>query len=883
MLAFGIVSALVALPLAPPTSAISVYPGHQHSRPTTVQLRATTGAPFIDIVMHDVNNLVISLKNNGIIGPDVYNGGGTNGIEFMSFPRATSRLYPTPHLWVGGIVGRDTLVSNTIEFWPASQESQLASNEGFDVRSILDTGSLGESASSEQDISFIYYDTLVESFFTGTDELENRPHIPLNLKIKQTSYAWSFEFAEDFIIFDYVITNIGDRTIEKAYLGLEVRGGFDLDIISGFKETAPAFSLKPTNCQFEDTVNLWWAADNDGNPTGGQKFFDEGQPTSVTAIKLLSLPSDTLTISYNWWDDSDSGPNDWGPRRVATSTKPFRNMAGILGTPKGDKNRYYVMSSGEFDYDQIFSAIDHSKDGWLPPGDNSFVIALGPGFGSHNHHFDLITFGPLTLAPQAKAHFAFALVGGENFHVDTENSIDPFNPDEFMSKVVWDDLVKNSNWASWVYDNPGVDTDNDGYRGKFRVCVNSSGTIIDTTVIVDTFMTPPDTTILIDTFEGPLSADTIFYTGDGVPDIRAASPPPAPTVRFEPTVGEIAIEWNGILSETTPDVFSGEVDFEGYRVYLGLERTSVGLVLQSSYDFEDFTQYYLSSGSGVNARWIILHKPFSLPEVQDLYADGNRDYEPTDNGISNPLGFGDSVFYFVKQDFNQSDLTDPKGIQTIYPDEPYPHTLVLDSAFKSDTVYTDPITGKTTFYQDGELTPDGLRFKYFEYRYTVRNLLPSLKYFASVTAFDFGSQGTNLPFLETNPVRTAVEMFALDRVAQQPAADLNVIVYPNPYRINGGYRGDGFEGRGRETFQAERTRALHFMNLPPVCKILVYSLDGDLIRQIDHDEAPESPTAMQDTWDLITRNLQVAVSGIYYYVVETPDGSTQIGKFVLIM
>ncbi len=870
--------------VAESTYAVSVYPGHSHPKPSTVQLRTTASeAPFVDIITHNINNYVVTLKNNGIIGPDVYGAGGLNAVEFMSFPRNTGRIYPTPHLWVGGVVGRDTLVTNVIEFWPATLESQITNKEGFSVKSILDTGVLGESASSEQDISFVYYDTLVDPFFTGTDDFDSRPHVPLNLRVKQTSYAWSFEFAEDFIIIDYLITNIGSRTIDAAYIGLEVRGGFDLDLIAGYKATAPAFSLKPTSCEYIDSIALWWAADNDGNPTTGQTTFGEGDPTSVTAIKLLQLPSDTLTISYNWWDDSDRGPRDWGPRLRGTAEKPFRNMAGIFGTPSGDKNRYYVMSSGEFDYDQIFSAIDHSSEGWFPPSDNSLAIALGPGFGNHNHHYDLISFGPIQLQPQAKAHFAIALVGGENFHVDVENAIDPFNPQEFMDKLNWDDLLKNVNWAKWIYDNPGVDTDDDGYSGEFRICVNATGVIIDTTILVDTTVSPPETTTVIDTFEGALSADTIFYTGDGVPDLRAASPPPSPDVRFEPTLGQIVIEWNGIRSETTPDVFSGEVDFEGYRVYLGLERSAVGLVLQASYDFEDFTQFYFNPLLGASGRWVILHKPFSKTEVQDIYANGNRDYEPTANGIDHPLQIGDSTFYFAKQDFNQSDLSDLNGIHKIYPNAPFPHTLNLDSAFTDDSLYTNPLTGATTFYKGGELTPDGERFKYFEYRFIARNLLASQLYYASVTAFDFGSQGANLPFLETNPVRTAVEMFAFDRVTQKPAEELNVIVYPNPYRIDGNYRDDGFEGRGREDFLPERTRALNFINLPPECTILIYSLDGDLLKQIQHNEPARGATAMHESWDLITRNLQIAVSGIYYFVIETPDGSTQLGKFVLIM
>ncbi len=878
-----VMACLLTLISIPTIHAVSVYPGHDHAQPRTVQLRSAGNIPFVDLIEHNVNNIITTVKNNGMFGPDMYNGGGLNGIEFMSFPRGTGRIYSTPHIWVGGVVGRDTLVSTVIEFWPPTQASQIANNEGFTVRSISDTGRSGELASSEQDISFFYYDTLVSQFYTGVDDLTNRPHIPLNVRVKQTSYAWSFEFAEDFYIIDYVVTNIGSQIIHDAYLGLELRGGFDLDLIAGYKDTAKAFSLRPTNCQFIDTVGLWWSADNDGNPDPGQKQFRGGQPTSVTAIKLLQLPADTLTISYNWWDDSDNGPKDWGPRKAGTAERPFRNMASVLGTPKGDNNRYYVMSSGEFDYDQIFSAIDHTADGWLPPGTNATAVALGPGFGNHNHHYDLISFGPLTLPPQGKAHFAIAYVGGENFHVDPDNRIDPTDPQKFMDKLNWDNLIKNASWASWVYDNPGVDTDGDGFRGNYHVCVNATKTVVDTTFMIDSLVNPPETTLQVNTREVATAADTIFYTGDGVPDIRAATPPPAPDVRFNSSVGEVTVEWNGIKSETTPDVFSGEVDFEGYRVYLGLENTTIGLTVQSSYDFEDFTQFYLNPRLGASGRWQILRKPFSLQEVQDIYANGNRDYDPTSNGLDNPLHFGDSTFYFVSQDFNQSDLTDKNGIHKIYPNAPYPHSLALDSAFTSDTLYTDPLTGKTTFYSGGELTPDGKRFKFFEYRYILRNLLPSQSYYASVTAFDFGSQGSNLPFLETNPVRTAVEVFAQKRVGPIPADQLNVIAYPNPYRMDGDYRDAGFEGRGSPDLLPERTHALNFVNLPPVCTIRIFSLDGDLINMIEHDEPADSPTAMHDSWSLITRNLQLAVSGIYYFVVETPDGATQIGKFVLIM
>ncbi|MCH7878743.1 MAG: hypothetical protein IH914_05470 [candidate division Zixibacteria bacterium] len=132
-------------------------------------------------------------------------------------------------------------------------------------------------------------------------------------------------------------------------------------------------------------------------------------------------------------------------------------------------------------------------------------------------------------------------------------------------------------------------------------------------------------------------------------------------------------------------------------------------------------------------------------------------------------------------------------------------------------------------------------------------------------------------------MQNAIEALAHNPVDTSLNAALDVVVYPNPYRIDGRYRELGFEGRGREDFTDERLREVHWTNLPPVCDITIYSLDGDLIRTIKHRKTPDDPSAMHDTWDVISRNTLPVVSGIYYWTVETPDGRTQIGKLVLIM
>jgi hypothetical protein len=109
---------------------------------------------------------------------------------------------------------------------------------------------------------------------------------------------------------------------------------------------------------------------------------------------------------------------------------------------------------------------------------------------------------------------------------------------------------------------------------------------------------------------------------------------------------------------------------------------------------------------------------------------------------------------------------------------------------------------------------------------------------------------------------------------------LRVSVYPNPYRIDGKYREMGYEDPNHVGFK-ERTRRIHFVNLPERATIKIFSLDGDLIREIHHPDDRFSDTPSHTAWDMITRNTQAVVSGIYLYTVESDQG-TQVGKIVII-
>lgn len=104
----------------------------------------------------------------------------------------------------------------------------------------------------------------------------------------------------------------------------------------------------------------------------------------------------------------------------------------------------------------------------------------------------------------------------------------------------------------------------------------------------------------------------------------------------------------------------------------------------------------------------------------------------------------------------------------------------------------------------------------------------------------------------------------------------NVFVVPNPFRQHSGLVGSG------ERFRIE------FINIPAICTIKVFTLTGDLVREIQHNDSSGS-----EAWGSILRlDYQLSewalgvAPGVYIYLVESrvPDhvGESFIGKMAII-
>ncbi len=860
-----------------------------------------TAEPQHCLVAHRVGRIVLGVANNGSLGAqntpalgDCFTG---RAVPDCEYPKNSQMQYLySGAFWIGAVVGRDTLVSVGADGWQRTQEMfpDEAPFGKIIKRSISDPESPEyEGAISEEDYIAVYTDTLTE----GVDnDFFGRPHRPLNIEVTQSSFAWSYSYAEDFVLFDYRIRNIGSRTLQDVYMGIYIDAdvkwekadaGFD-DDICGFLNTAPPDTIG--SCEYIDSsVFTAWIADNDGDFTRTYDGQTEGAwpAPAVTATRIVRTPQDSLDVSFNWWIGHGQPSLDFGPRErpfMGRWKEPLRDFrTGGMGTPEGDANKYYVMRNREFDYDQIYTASIQPNDSlWLYPNQNQ-ALEFATGYDTRY----LLSFGPFDIDPNQTLPVSFAYVAGDSLHKPGNLPIEDFipgNPDGFYDQLDFSDLAKNSQWASWIYDNPGVDTDGDGYAGEVFTCVEDSVLNLDSIPVIDSSVTPWDT-FAWDYDSVWVYTEIIekFISGDGVPDFEGAKPPPAPDFWLEPERGRVRVRFNGFLSETTPDQFAAlsggdSLDFEGYRIYIARDERGASYSVLASYDRENYNKYVQTGPQ----QWELKDTPFSLSKLRCLYGSGENpcydsSFHPLNYGRNNPFVhplYPDSSFYFESQDWNVSELGVDTPIEKIYPTAPRPAPGLTPDSISADSA-------------DIYLTEDGY-FKYYEYQMWIENLLPSVPWYVNVTAFDYGAPASGLASLETPVANGAKMTYAIEDWDAVQSENLDIFVWPNPYRIDAAYQDRGVQGRNSFTPAADRNREINFGNLPPKCTIRIYTLDGDLVREIIHD-VDNPPTDRHcfaptvDCWNLITRNTQLAVSGLYYWTVEQPNGDVQIGKVSIIM
>jgi hypothetical protein len=179
--------------------------------------------------------------------------------------------------------------------------------------------------------------------------------------------------------------------------------------------------------------------------------------------------------------------------------------------------------------------------------------------------------------------------------------------------------------------------------------------------------------------------------------------------------------------------------------------------------------------------------------------------------------------------------------------------------------------------------------KYYQYKFVNTGVQNGWLNYYAVTAYDRGDPASNLESLESSVYSNRKYVYpGVSSAGSEWAEDPSV--YPNPYK--GQARWDGY---------SNRSQMLWFQGLPQKAEIRIFTLSGDLVDIIEHDDVysgsdiqnindQRSPqfSGGEHAWDLITRHDQAVASGLYLFTVkDLVDGSssygeTREGKFLVI-
>ena len=379
--------------------------------------------------------------NVGNIGVTVSNF-GTYGHGFVLWPDQPSCEFPLgsgiEHLFDGGLyvggfvrgIGGPLVTTGAVDAASVSARGggfEFTNAPGDLIKersSLFDSRFFSPSAISHQDFLMDFVDT--NTVFENGEPIID--HNPLGISIHQETYAWDFQFANFFVIFNYWIKNVGTNYIDSVFVGMWTDTVVRNTRITG-RPSGSAFYNKGGN-GYNDSIKVDYEFD-----AAGDLGFSDSYIGVVYCGSEPRLP-DYLPAGFN-----DSIPT------VNFVSWQFRNTDDPnFFAPQNDVDRYGKMRG-------FFGGTNRWKDGINPeqikgPSNRSILITNG-SFSS--------------IAPGDSINVVFAIVCAKKFGPD------PANLDTEEQKKT---LYANADWALRAYHgedrnrngilDPGEDLDGDG-------------------------------------------------------------------------------------------------------------------------------------------------------------------------------------------------------------------------------------------------------------------------------------------------------------------------------------------------------------------------------------------------------------------------------------
>jgi len=177
--------------------------------------------------------------------------------------------------------------------------------------------------------------------------------------------------------------------------------------------------------------------------------------------------------------------------------------------------------------------------------------------------------------------------------------------------------------------------------------------------------------------------------------------------------------------------------------------------------------------------------------------------------------------------------------------------------YRSDRAFTGPYTRLKEIRLDRSTDIS----RYFDadlnvWKYKDNTVQVGVGYFYAITSMDADGHESGFTNRNTTALVTATE----------PADDaLSVSVFPNPFRLVSGLPTAGEES------------SIIFTNLPALCTIRIYTINGELVRTMEHN----NPNSGEEVWDQLSDSRQKTAAGVYLYTVESEVGNAK-GTLMLI-
>jgi hypothetical protein len=747
---------------------------------------------------------------------------------------------------------------------------------------------------SEQDFISFYYDycplRTVGDRDLGGSRSTNR-HYPLNVRVRQMSYQWSYDYIKNLVYVEFNITNMNIATQDTLF---DCAMGIYMDAdcgpqSMGSEKAADDLSgyVKGTGYEFAYTND----ADGDGGLTTGR----------VGARVCTPNPEELLFHCWYW--EVGDGPDDFNPYSFSYSPRRTANEKYWLLTGRNpDESKFQPLRPEQ---DDITEFVQPS------PNDTRFLFSFyGDMQGMSNP-----TEGSWNLAPGRTMKIVVAVFPGDDQEdlkrsarwakeiygesqtlvnvvlPDTFPHYDPPEPPEIPK--LFAEMMDDGNridlyWdnrSEFSYDTKTVSTAVLGWQDpsspQFLPGLDSDPTFVDWSTFPPEFHPPTDPTKYnMNAIVNPYTAfrlrhDFQGYTVWG----RSGSGSQEDWVQVNrwDKVETPTDDLDYMVNSNTPypQLF---VDFGGY---LGVNR--------------DLPNKSVNNAN--NTGWA--YNPTEFAKFYRL--DENYHYITVD--ADHFYGF---PIYDPDKDYNAAILQQAQDIEDAnsgMPAEyirqlqarlfkhPQIRTEIFDELAESKLIPLPGHGGQVAINDPADLLD--LKQQRLARRYYKTEIMyprKGVEYYVAVTAYDRGIPSNDLNFLETGRDADAnMKVFFPGTAAKEDMS--NIYVVPNPYIGR-----SKFDGRRENDDKGDRSRRIWFINLPERCKIRIYTLAGDLVDEIEHDGAYQtdvitvskaathgiSATGIHD-WNLLSKNNQIISPGVYLYSVENrADKKIKVGKFVII-